>query len=77
MTTKYIVPSSSGGTYEIEKFDDEGYFCPCKGWTYRSKCRHVDAVKAGLVKPEPGPAPEPSETIEGDGDASFDVKEFE
>ena len=36
-------------SYDVHLDDALGHSCTCKGWCYRSKCKHVDAA-AALVK---------------------------
>lgn len=40
---KWKVESDSGNTYTVELADGK-YTCTCTGFTYRSKCKHSDAV---------------------------------
>lgn len=74
MTTTYTVPSKSnpGEGYKVEQFDDGAFYCPCLGFKWRSKCRHVTAIVEGKVAPDPGECAEPAE-----GDTSFNVEELE
>ena len=39
------VPSSSGGLYNIRKTEDGHLICECKGYQFRSKCRHIEEFK--------------------------------
>jgi len=43
------VPSSKGGgSYQVT-FAGHARHCTCRGWAYRTRCRHVDTIDAALA----------------------------
>jgi hypothetical protein len=40
------VEGSGGQQYRVTKTEN-GWTCTCPGWTYRGRCRHVEAAKQG------------------------------
>jgi hypothetical protein len=40
---EWLVPGSRGSTYSVEA-TEYGFTCPCYGFTFHGKCRHVRSV---------------------------------
>ena len=40
--------TGAGGTYLV-LLAPEGARCPCKGWRYRGRCRHLDMLRAARM----------------------------
>ena len=47
--------SQPGVSYRIVKDKDGNLYCNCKGFVYRGSCRHVDAAKRKVTKPQTFP----------------------
>lgn len=73
-TYKFRSLSKPDSDPHIATQDDDGFIqCSCLGYKWRNVCKHVKAIEAGTVKPEPGECVEP----EGGGDISFNTEAFD
>jgi hypothetical protein len=40
------ISSSTGGKYEVKRFNKDRYTCTCLGFKFNKKCKHITKVKS-------------------------------